>query len=293
MRGHAMRRTSVRLARRMTICLLVVSGVPGASAQQTAMEPAAVQLAGPIVQSKQRTLAIFDFPGPGNKLTELGEALADDLRAAITKSAGELQVEDRSRIEEKRKENSYAPEIALDPPSAQLFAQELGAKAFVIGTMSLGENNLLNVDLRAYRVDNGKNFKSLRISFPLSQDMAALMSKNVGTYDLSSDLSSKYPKSDAPEYSPPRCIYCPSPEYTPRAMAVLLQGVVHLVATVEEDGRVTNIAVVKGLPGGLTAKAIEAVRKWKLKPATGPDGKPAAVVVPIECAFHLFSGSAW
>jgi outer membrane biosynthesis protein TonB len=43
-----------------------------------------------------------------------------------------------------------------------------------------------------------------------------------------------------------------------------------------------------GLPCGLTAAAIEAVKKWKLAPAKGPDGKPAAVRQMIEVRFNLY-----
>ncbi|MBZ5696137.1 MAG: energy transducer TonB [Acidobacteriia bacterium] len=269
--------------------LLALPAAPGVSAQQTAMESAAVQLAGPIVHSKQHALAIFDFSGPGKKVTVLGEKLADDFSAAITKSAGELQVVDRSRVEAKRKENHYAPEIVLDPLSAQLFAQELGAKAIIIGELSLGQKNALTVDLKAYRVDNGKGIQGLRISFPLSEDMAGLMAKNVSSYDLPDNLFPKYPKSNAPGYSMPSCIDCPRADYTSQAMERRLEGVVELVAIVEADGRVTNIAVVKGLPGGLTLQAIEAIKKWRLKPATGPDGKPVAVRQIIEVVFRVFN----
>jgi len=102
MRGHAMRRARVRRAGRIFLLLLTLATVPAANAEQTAMDTAAGQLAGPIIHSKQRTLAILDFSGPGNKVTALGEKLADDLSVAITKSGGNLQVEDRARIKEKR-----------------------------------------------------------------------------------------------------------------------------------------------------------------------------------------------
>jgi TonB family protein len=185
-------------------------------------------------------------------------------------------------------ENSYAPEIVVDPSSALVFAQELGAKAFVIGSMSLGQGNMLNVELSAYRIDNGKGIKGLRVSFPLTEDMAVLMGMNASTYELPADLFSKYPKATAGGYTLPRCIYCPRADYASEALNRRLEGVVELVVIVGEDGRVTDIAVARGLPGGLTAQAIEAVKKWRLKPATGPDGKPAAVRQIIEVTFRLF-----
>ena len=53
------------------------------------------------------------------------------------------------------------------------------------------------------------------------------------------------------------------------------------------DGRASNIVVLKALPYGLTAKAVEAVASWKFKPAQDPHGNPAAVRQAIEVTFHL------
>jgi outer membrane biosynthesis protein TonB len=42
-------------------------------------------------------------------------------------------------------------------------------------------------------------------------------------------------------------------------------------------------------PGmGLGEKAVESVRNWKFRPATGPNGKVVAVIVPIEVTFRLY-----
>jgi TonB family protein len=277
----------VRLAQRILVLLLALPGVPGATGQQTPMEVAAAQLAGPIAHSKQKTLVIFDFSGPGNKVTMLGEKLADDLSAAIARSGGEIRVEDRSKIEAKRKENSYAPEIVLDPQSTLVFANDLGAKAFVVGEMSLGEDKRLTVELKAYRADNGEGIKGLKVLFPLTEEMSGLIAKNASRFDVPAD-SSKYPPGGEKGYSAPTCISCPRAAYSPEAERNRVQGTVELTVIVREDGTVTDIAVRKGLPGGLTAEAIDAVRKWRLKPATGPDGKPAAVreIIEVTFAFH-------
>jgi hypothetical protein len=268
------------------IWFLVSFAASAANAQPSAMEPAAVQLAGPIVQSKLRVLVIFDFSGPGKEMTSLGQALADDLRSSLARSAAELQVQDRSRIEEKRNENSYAPEIVLDPLSALEFAKELKADAFIIGEMSVGRDNVLNVDLSAYRVANGKGITSIRNSFPLNAELAALMARNVGTYDLSGKPSSKYPNAGQGGYSLPLCVYCPRP-YTGTNM-VHWDGHVTFVGIVDENGRVTNIAVLDSTAGILTGPALIAVRNWKMKPATNPNGKPAAVQLLIDCTFRNF-----
>ena len=89
-------------------------------------------------------------------------------------------------------------------------------------------------------------------------------------------------------YGVPTCLYCPRADYSDEAMKVKVQGVVELIAVVTPDGRVTDVHVAKGLGLGLDEKAIQAVRTWRLTPARGPDGKPAAVRQIIEVAFQLF-----
>ncbi|MGB9466467.1 MAG: energy transducer TonB, partial [Candidatus Acidiferrum sp.] len=82
--------------------------------------------------------------------------------------------------------------------------------------------------------------------------------------------------------------YCPPPLYSDDARKAKYQGTVTLMVTVTPDGRATNISVVKGPGMGLEEKAIESVRTWKFRPATGPSGKVVAVIVPIEVTFRLY-----
>jgi periplasmic protein TonB len=89
-------------------------------------------------------------------------------------------------------------------------------------------------------------------------------------------------------YGSPSCLYCPRADYSDEAMKVKVQGVVELIAVITADGRVTDVHVAKGLGLGLDEKAIDAVRTWRLKPALGPDGKPATVRQIIEVTFQLY-----
>ena len=85
----------------------------------------------------------------------------------------------------------------------------------------------------------------------------------------------------------PQCIHCPDPPYTEQARRAGLEGAVELQVVVGADGRASNIVIVKGIDKGLTERAVSAVETWKFKPATGPDGDPVAVTVPIEITFRL------
>ena len=85
----------------------------------------------------------------------------------------------------------------------------------------------------------------------------------------------------------PSCLYCPEPQYSDEARAAKIQGVVSLQVIIQPDGHATNIQIVKGIGYGLDERAVEAVRRWRFKPAIGPNGTPVATITPIEVNFKL------
>jgi protein TonB len=89
-------------------------------------------------------------------------------------------------------------------------------------------------------------------------------------------------------YGYPSCLYCPQAKFSDEAVKAKYQGMVVISLTVGVDGRPSNVHVAKGLGLGLDENAVEAVRNWRFKPATGPDGKPAAVSLSIEVLFHIY-----
>jgi periplasmic protein TonB len=89
-------------------------------------------------------------------------------------------------------------------------------------------------------------------------------------------------------YGMPACLYCPRADYSDEAVKVKYQGTVLVQFVVNPDGHTSDIHVLKGLGMGLDEKAVEAVRGWRLTPAKGPDGKPAAVRLTVEVQFHLY-----
>ena len=272
---RAMEPTAFSVDRLLLALFLALAITPMTGAQQTPMAPVAIRLADAIVHSKQKNVVVFDFSGPDKKVTQLGEKLARDLSADLARSNGSIQVKQESDLEKEY----FEPGTVLDPESMLLFARDLKAKVFVMGQISLSGSDTLALLVNAYRSDNGRGIATLKVTLRLTEEMASSMAKIV---------TNNYPNAGATGYSAPKCSYCPRADYSQEAMKDKVQGVVELTAIVGTDGRVRNISVVKGLPGGLTFEAIEAVRQWKLIPATGPDGKPAAVRQIIEVAFQVF-----
>ena len=105
-----------------------------------------------------------------------------------------------------------------------------------------------------------------------------------------SDVQAKYPNSGARGYCFPTCLYCPSVDYTSEALNRKISGTVELGGIVGEDGQLHDVQVLTPLPFGLTRAAIAGVTKWCLKPATGPDGKPAAARRIHEVSVQSYRG---
>ncbi|MCB1054551.1 MAG: TonB family protein [Acidobacteria bacterium] len=85
---------------------------------------------------------------------------------------------------------------------------------------------------------------------------------------------------------PPRKVFAPRPRYAEEARQARLQGVVVLMAVIDEKGEVAEIEVLKGLGLGLTESAVETVRGWKFEPATRA-GEPVAVYMNLVVSFRL------
>ena len=79
----------------------------------------------------------------------------------------------------------------------------------------------------------------------------------------------------------------PSPGFTEAARRFNVTGAVRLRAVFAADGEVKHLALVKGLPHGLSAKAIEAARQIKFRPAE-KDGRAVSQHVMLEYNFNIY-----
>ena len=79
----------------------------------------------------------------------------------------------------------------------------------------------------------------------------------------------------------------PEPGFTEEARKNNVTGVVRLRAILSSGGAVTNISVVKGLPDGLTEKAIAAARNIRFQPAQ-KDGRTVSQFVILEYNFNIY-----
>jgi protein TonB len=86
--------------------------------------------------------------------------------------------------------------------------------------------------------------------------------------------------------SAPVPIFKVEPEYSEEARKAKFQGTVLLAIVVTEDGRTSNVRVLRPLGMGLDEKAVEAVMKWRFKPGY-KDGHAVPVQANVEVNFRL------
>lgn len=279
---------------RLIVTVLLVFGFVAARearAQQTDLTTVAAKVAQELEAKKVKRVAVFDFAGPGDDLTALGQKLADEFSGALAKSGGKLQIEDRSKIAANIKKFDYQLSDLRDPNFGDALLSYLGVNVAIVGIISRqGDEFTLSVRC-THAGKNGANFIEVEhFSFAASEDTAKLAATVVERGEAVAEKAAvKTAPNAAANRSYPACIDCPGARFTNLAAELNLRAAtVVLIGVVTPEGRLTDIKVTKRAPAGLTESAIDAVQKWKFRPANGPDGKPTAVRQVIEVTFHLY-----
>jgi TonB family protein len=74
--------------------------------------------------------------------------------------------------------------------------------------------------------------------------------------------------------------------YTPEAVLARVEGTVTLEGTVDIQGKISGVHVIKGLREDLDRMAIKAVLRWKFSPALR-NGAPVQAITQIEVDFKI------
>jgi periplasmic protein TonB len=88
--------------------------------------------------------------------------------------------------------------------------------------------------------------------------------------------------------SGPVALVTPEAEFSDEARRAKYQGVVMIAMIVDANGNPENPRVVRSLGMGLDEKALEAVRKYKFKPAMKDGKTPVPVMITVEVNFRLY-----
>jgi TonB family protein len=252
-------------------------------AQTTTTSDIAIsQLAGRLGEALQNAHAkkiIFaDLRGPNDEKYPAGRWLAIQLANACSKEFPSLETV--LRPEDAASENT--PELQKHPPkNVEDWARRMGAKVVIKGTFARYPEGV-GVSLTAFTASKSPSYLANATGvIPVTENMTELFAEPIPP------AADSTARAGVGGVGLPECIYCPIPKYTSEARSAGIEGTVVLQVTITADGYATNITVVRDPGNGLGQKAVDAVRQWKFRPATGPSGRPVAVSVPIQVTFRL------
>ena len=254
------------------------------------MNSLASRVAGQIRQSKidpeNTKVFVFDFSNAVDKeFSKLGGLLADHFSTALRNQADGFVVLDRPLLTAYLKDNWIDQKAIQSNGIALALARSMGATAVVRGDLEQEPDHQLQLTLRLEGFGPAWSAGSL---LTLTGEMQALFREPLPTFMRTSPIPAEpgvlIPGMDG--VGIPACIYCPPPLYDDDARAAKYQGTIELSVVVTPDGRSDSILVLQGAPFLLNKQAVEAVQKWKFKPAE-KDGKPVRVRVPIEITLRV------
>jgi TonB family protein len=266
-------RVSLRALVALSVCL-------AAFAQEPPLGDLAHRMADSLTQSKQKSVAVFAFIGPDDA-EALGQKLAGDFQMALAKSAHSFRVEERSQLLEILGRTSALSASVDDADTAAWFLRNSDVNAAILGSVS-NDNGGLRVRVQAFRVRDADPIADFATIVPLTDELKQLVGRSARRE------FANWPRGGKNGYSSPACVSCPQPQYTGRPLGRVVEGTVQLDITVDQNGRARHIRIKKAMLDGLTEMAIAAVQRWKFKPATGPDGKVAAVREIVTLNFHFY-----
>ena len=280
-------------------CLLASGSVAAQDASaalpriaQDQMDSLASRLAEEIRQSKidpaLPKIFVIDFSNAGDRqFSRLGTVLADDLAQSLSSFASGFQVEDRKAFNAYLKENWMGLDDLQSEVVCLTLARSMGGSGVVRGTIETDANQQLRIRLRTDGLGPAWTGDA---QFPLTGELEGLLKQPAISFARAAEAIPAEPGVLQPGVdgaSLPVCVFCPSPDYTDLARVAKFRGTVELSLIVTKDGAVNSVFVLKGAPFALTQKAIDAVQKWKFKPAKF-HGQSVPVRVPVDIEFQLY-----
>lgn len=239
---------------------------------------------------KRCTVLVTDFVFPDGNTSVYGMRLADTLSRELTNKEYKLRVIDRSLLQ-----NFLAKErVPAEPDHRAVIhwiSDTLDTRFVVFGTTERVDDGIVRLSSQLVDTDS----KEWRV-------YTALV--NLGPLDSGESLEPVDPFGPLPEITTsfsgetveragvngttiPLCTYAPIPPYSDGARKLKLIGTVTTQAVINSEGKLENIRIVRGMPGGLNETTIAAMRSWRCHPAL-KDGKPVPVLVPITTTFRLY-----
>jgi TonB family protein len=224
------------------------------------------------------SIVVADFVGQDGTDSVQGRYLADEFAQRLERHMKKFVLIGRKQLSAALSDAQLSAKDLAAPDSLRRIGDSLRVEAIVTGTVETSPSRY-SVRLTVRRVRDG--------SSAVSGDQSIKRPAYVDLLDADG-TGQKIPRAGVDGVGVPNCVHCPPPQYTGKARAAKIQGNVALLVVINQEGRAIRIAVTSANDEGLAAKAVEAVREWKFKPAKDKEGKAVAVIVPIEVSFRLY-----
>jgi TonB family protein len=276
--------------------VLMTGAAPSAHAQEVPIAKLARDAARSLEAANRHAVVVFDFygadfPAGADPMAALGQKLAADFRAALAQAGGaSLKVEDRATTVERLTTMDLSAGNLRDPNTVRWVYAKTREDAYVTGTIAkAAQGYTLAVTVHALDRTVAVNQKigALQLAGTFSATIPALADLNALVSDPPRDEFASVPRGGANGYTKAECVRCDPPQYVDTAVRASAEGTVILAVTITSRGHVKDIRVKQGMPYGLTERAIEAVRDWKLSPAKNENGKRVAVRQDLTISFAL------
>jgi TonB family protein len=88
--------------------------------------------------------------------------------------------------------------------------------------------------------------------------------------------------------NPPKVINSVVAEFSDEARAKGIGGLCVVSITVDTEGKPQNIQIIQCTDPSFEKTSLEAAAKYQFNPATTPDGKPIAMKINLDVAYHLY-----
>jgi TonB family protein len=273
---------------------------PCAQAQQNPFDEVAADAAAAIAKligthSLHGKVLVADFVETRGHPTALGGDLAEQFGSSLQTYARNYTIVNRDEYLRLFAADKLSKELYEDPATIRCYASALDAAFVVTGELDDLEDKVV-VWVKVTRIVDRERIFDKRLSLPLSPSIERLLrqvpaelessNSDRSTPDLSVNVG--VPTGGKNGYSLPVCLYCPLATFSDEAVKEKIQGTVLMSVRVGADGFIKGMEVVHGLPCGLNQQAIDSVRTWRMRPATGPNGEPAEVIVQIETTLRLY-----
>lgn len=234
-------------------------------------------------------IVVTNFALPDGYTSHYGMQLADKLSTEMASQQPNCEVVERRLLQDLLRKDRI-PAKSIDAAVARSIASALKARFVVLGTTTKTDGDL--IQLSADLVDLAdKDWNGYSVAVDLSAPKASdamLPSEPFGPLEpiTSAGNGDNVFRAGVDGVSIPRCTYMPNPDYSEEARKLRVNGAITAEAVVTAEGRVENVRIVRGLPGGLNENAVAAIQTWLCEPAMRDDNAVASLL-QMEVTFHV------